>query len=398
MFINCNIDILSIPNNKIKNRLKVLLNGCLFGFNKNVVWLDKALRILYKRRFSDTEYQARVLSFFKLYSVFVSKYGKDFEVLFYMPDNNGYIEFYFATIYPIFDLTNSENYKHTIRDLVVCHTFKFTNNNYHPGTPKGGRLTKTTLEINGNYQQSHLPSYSSWLDEPCYVQTFCIGHDDASRMIAEFTIEMDYDRFELYLYLIDAMVKWESIEGVPYYFMNKIVDPSFTFIIDSNYREESKFVEDILSQKTPLDVDFYVSEGRYRIAINKKAEDFIKNQLDFYSTNLYNAFCCTYSPFTKRYYSKYIIEQAQKKKKLKVKSKQYFIYQGEKKYSKIINNPEQPKEVLEKDYIIYPKFLKNVLRKLEYCLYEKAIAYTRDENSNTSEYAKQSTTTDTISL
>lgn len=397
MLINCNIDMLSISTPRIKKRLRILLNGCLFGFNKNVVWLDKALSIIYKKKFSTTEYQARVLSFFKLYAVFVSKYDKDFEVLFYVNDSEE-LDFYFVTVYSIFDLTNSEGKTHTIRDLVVCHTFKFTNNNYHPNTPKGGRLTKTVLEINANYQQSHLSSYASWLDEPCHVQNFCIGNDDAPRMIGEFTFEMDYDRFELYLYLVDAMVKWESIEGVPYYYMKNIVDAKFLSISSTNFKQESKLVDDIIEQKIPLDVDFYVSEERYKIAINKRAENFIKEQLKEYSTSLYDSFCCIYSPFTKKYYSKNTVESSEKRKRPKLKYGQYFIYKGEKKYPKIINNPEQTKKVYEEDYIIYPKFLENVLRKLEYNIYEKAIAYSGDESSSASEHAKQSTTADTVSL
>lgn len=202
---------------------KLVHNAMLLNQHKSKKFLQKLFDMdeLYFFNDSETPTQHIINEFFKLLDLFEAKYKDNFDLGF---DFDGfYLRPYFKVLYPKFTITNSNNNSHIIRDLVVIHKVAYKYDSLDEGHiftkhPLGGRLSKTILEISACYQQSHLLSVSNWhLDPLSNFSSFCVGGDtDVSRMIAEFQVEMDWDRYELYLFCIDSMITWESLEGVPY--------------------------------------------------------------------------------------------------------------------------------------------------------------------------------------
>jgi hypothetical protein len=77
----------------------------------------------------------------------------------------------------------------------------------------------------------------------------------------------------------------------------------------------------------------------------------------------------------------------------------YTIFRGRKVYPKIIreDSRRQVSTSIE-DYIVYPKFLENVIRKLESRIYEKAVVKNATKLYHTSSNAPGGVTSDTVSV
>lgn len=387
------------------NPIKTLLNNaCLLGLHKNKKFLEKLFdkRILTIDGASDTRaiYAKVKLDFFKILDLFEEKYKGQADLGFYQYSDKQFTP-YFKVLYPKFTITNSHGRTHEIRDLFVYHSFKFTNGSLHPYKLEGGRLSKTDLEILSNYQQSHLGSHS-WLGNPLYCSHFCVGGDtDVSRMLAEFEVEMDLDRYELFLFCVDTMITWESLEGVPYIRMEVIENASSSMVTHSNPSYELTVVNTIMNDKTPLDMDFYVSDGIYKIRPNLRASDFIKKiVLKCYNFTTAKTILVSRVPNSYNKFQQMKIEGDMMQKVNKITANtDYTIFRGKKVYPKIIreDSRRQVSTSIE-DYIVYPKFLENVIRKLESRIYEKAVVKNATKLYHTSSNAPGGVTSDTVSV
>ena len=307
--------------------------------------------------------------------------------------------------YPDFTITNSEGETHNIKDLIVIHKVAYSRTGGHIYTkhPEGGRFRKTKLETAASYQQSHLPSYDSedWGENPFRTSTFCVGGDtDVSRMIAEFEVEMDWDRYELYLFCVDSMITWESVEGVPYRKMRDIKNSMNDRVTSVNSNHPIKIVNYIINEKIPLDVDFYVSEGRFKIKPNEKANEFIKKAV------LHNLFFQSYKSILVTRVSNTFSEflqmraESQQAEDFAILSEdQYTIFRGKKVFAKIIKEDTRNQQIVPlENYIVYPNFLKDVLSQLESRIYSKAITKSGIKIYNSLNNASRSVTSDTISM
>lgn len=77
----------------------------------------------------------------------------------------------------------------------------------------------------------------------------------------------------------------------------------------------------------------------------------------------------------------------------------YFIFRGKKIYPKVIKEYDRNKKIISiDDHIVYPKFLKDVLRELEYRIYEKAITKSGIKLQNSISNANRSITSNTVSV
>jgi len=360
-------------------------NALLMGFHYNRKWLTWMFT---KRRLGVKEgsysiigLQNTLQSLFKLMDIFEAKYGDKCEFSLWYDSSEGNYVPIFKVIYDEFIIENGTGRKHKIQGLFIIHHFEYREGHLRPRRMYGGRIKKTTLELASGYQQSHLGTLGkdSFLRTPFYSGTFCVGSDtDVSRMLAEFKIDMDYDRYELFLYTVDSMVQWESLEGVPYIKMETIENALSGKVTTSSYVNELAVLKYILKEKIPLDFDYYISEGVYRIKPNRKASDLIKKVvLTLFKYPTYKKILVTTID------NKNFVEMRAEGETLKQgtsfisKGKQahYTIFRGQKLYPKIINiNSRHQKKVSLEDYIIYPKFLENVLRKFEIRIFEKTVA------------------------
>ena len=387
---------------------KLLHNATLLGTHKNKKFLTylfkkKIIRILGTDSISSTSTLTTITQdFFKILDLFEEKYKEQADLGFhYDKDIQEYIP-YFKVLYPKFTITNSHGRQHEIRDLFVFHGFKWSNGAVHPYKLEGGRFSKTELEMISGYQQSHLGSNSNWKLNPFYCSKFCVGSDtDVSRMLAEFEVEMNIDRYELFLFCIDSMITWESLEGVPHQKMETIEKAGADLVQRINETYSRDIVKHILVNKIPLDVDFYVAEGLYKIRPNLRASNFIKEIiLKKYTFVTAKTMIVSRVPNTFNTYLQMKSPTEQKKAKQTIIAKElYTIFRGRKIYAKVVKEDKRKEITISiDDYIVYPKFLENVITKLESRIYEKAVVKSATQIHNSRNNALRGVTSDTVSM
>ena len=344
--------------------------------------------------------QSHINEFFKFLDLFEAKYKDNFDLGLYY-DGCDFFP-YFKVLYPEFIITNSEGREHTIRDLVVIHEVAYKDGHVYTKHPMGGRLSKTLLEIVSGYQQSHLGSRERWNKNPFNdYKRFCVGGDtDVSRMIAEFEVEIDWDRYELYLFCIDSMVTWESLEGVPYIKMEVIENALNNKVTTVNENYVNKVISYIEKEKLPLNVNFYIANNRFRIRPDERANAFVKDIiLKVCNFSEYKSILVSRVPNTFDQFLQMKAEGANTSE-FEVKAKdQYMIFRGEKRYAKMIKKDQRQEQTLNiEDYNVYPNFLKDVLKQLECRIYEKAVTKSGIRIQNSRSNANRSVTSDTISM
>jgi hypothetical protein len=308
----------------------LIRNVTLMGYHKSPKFIEFLVNKGYV--FTGIQDENKVSNLLRAIALFEEKYGDNVDLQWIREGNRNYAPV-FKVVYPKFNITNSQGQSHQIRDLFVLHRFSYSSfGTFTIKRPQGGRLSKTVEEIVSTYQQSHLTGHSEWIRQPFEATEFCLGNDtDVSRMLAEFEAELDWDRLELYLYCVDSMVTWESIEGVPFRYMSSIKNSTSSSVgsFDSNCAD--KIIRKILNTKTPLDVDFYVKDNRYKIATNKRASDFIKKiVLDTVTVSDYKRILVTVHPSDCQKYlamgtqsleaKKFMLKSLKKNKKKKNKS------------------------------------------------------------------------------
>lgn len=394
-----NIEDYRLPGYNVQARF--VHNAMLLGKHRNKKFLqrlyDKGMLHLYDRY--DPE-QEHINEFFKFLDLFEAKYKDNFDLGL---DYDG-CDFYpyFKVIYPEFIITNSKGREHIIRDLVVIHQVAYKNRHVYTKHPMGGRLSKTLLEIAAGYQQSHLGSRGGWNKNPFNeYSAFCVGGDtDVSRMIAEFEIEIDWDRYELYLFCIDSMITWESLEGVPYIRMEVIENALNNKVTTVNRSHVNRVINYIETEKLPLDVNFYIAGNRYRIRPDEKANNFVKNIiLKVCNFSEYKSILVSRVPNT---FDQFLQMKAggANTSEFEIKDKdQYMIFRGEKRYAKMVKKDQRQEQTLNiEDYNVYPNFLKDVLKQLECRIYEKAVTKSGIKIQNSRSNANRSVTSDTVSM
>lgn len=199
------------------------------------------------------------------------------------------LEIHVMIHYPSFYISNEEGLSREIKDLIV--TFRIISNNESPSQltvtrPRGCRATLDFDEWFSAYQHSHLRKSKQESYSKCFnTIDFCIG---TGTEIDELLVDMwvgEYEfsdiMFESYLYALDSLLEWESLEGVPWAYLKDVVVGSNTFAIPRTYNksEIKNFFNNFKNKLTShsLDnIDFVLSEGRYVIKNNVKFKKFLK--------------------------------------------------------------------------------------------------------------------------
>lgn len=129
----------------------------------------------------------------------IKRYNKDIDIC--------YIYF------PEITITNSNNNSHIIYDLFVY--FKFNNQSlkFKEDLFHGFRTTVSENELKTNYVHSHLGSQDG---------NFCMGEGAIKYIVLDLYRQYDVNTFEAFLLNLDNYLRWESIEGNPYRYLEKI--------------------------------------------------------------------------------------------------------------------------------------------------------------------------------
>lgn len=344
-------------------------------------------------------------SLFKLIDIYTNTYGDNVEVS--LGYNSTYKFYYpfFIVRYKKFTITNSEEASHIIRDLLVVQTFRQVEAGFlSPNTIQGTRASKTAPEIISGYKQSHIPGQDegSFLKYPFQIGTFCVGSSDISMMVSDFRYldVMDYERFELYLYAVDATVKWESLEGVPYRRMSSIGIGTVNTVNDSDV---TRVVEKILNDKIPLDFDFYVANNLYRIKPNLRASNFIAKIVQAIPFVGKDNILVVFNPSLKSYskaLTKTSIRDYNERLAFRFDSNNppFVAFRGQKLLPKIIKDNNTLIETKPEHLTVYPKFLADVIKQLESRVFEKNVAISATKIIDSRRNAFRGLTPDQISV
>lgn len=313
--------------------------------------------------------------------------GEDYDIPEYLQNKKFYV--YPKILYKHITITNSNNKTQEINDLVVMipldYNYNFSEFNFAIQTIQGTRYSYTYEHYQSSYTHSHLPKKDlSTFNNIGTTQSFCIG---SGSEIGDIMIEInsngfDENLFGLYLTMIDTVVRWESLEGVPHYKMETIVSKAGRQInIDfSTLRDYyGRFMDFAQTSYDAghnfFDLNYVFNQGRYRIKEDSKLERTLNH-----------------------FVSKYRNGSLMKDLLVKLDNETFYgfeqisIQTPEEITSHMKNNaghyPETiicgkkvqfnvkaftGKKIDIKEYFVYPKFKKYVTEQLESELYEKAV-------------------------
>lgn len=180
-------------------------------------------------------------------------YGKNYFIE-YNREDSLIIHLYFDEI----TIKNSNKRSHVIKDLFVKIIFDFIDDNYVLRNELYGYRTFITQnEANVSYCHSHLSINGK----------FCLGSGPLRKFMDSYSyslclIKKYIDAFDEMLLMIFHYVRWESLEGTPYRYLQNIVNRSSS---NSKYQKISnEFIEEDISMEI----------------INTLNKDFIKQLFD----------------------------------------------------------------------------------------------------------------------
>jgi hypothetical protein len=285
--------------------------------------------------------------------------------------------------YPEIEITNTEERCHNIKDLFIEFQVKksdFTNDNGEPVwgmyNLKGTRSYLTYDEWFVGYLHSHLPSnkFNSFSDA-FKLGNFCLG-DNTEIVNQQEELYMNYtpEGFELFLWTLDSLVRWESIEGVPHIRIERIkVGSEVNQVSISDTRNLAEYYDNMRTMISNLDVDFVFSEYRYKIKKNNKFERFVHNLIVNYLSHTWKHLLVTRNNGSYYGYNHPNIETPEQlRRKFETNSElPHFYLRSNKVEFKVEPYSGDLPDI--NDYKVHPKFLEYAATRLEQELYSKSV-------------------------
>lgn len=321
----------------------------------------------------------------------------DFHLLPIMNGNKlDYYMLYVKIIFPDITITNTRNESHNIKNLVV--TFKLKKSDSYlaatmcPSELEGTRAFMTFKEWFVGYNHSHLPSYKpGGFDKVLLTSAFCTGSDtEIVNTMTELNIDgYTEEQFELFLYCLNTVTEYESIEGVPFISMNKVgpinenthqptMNPNKTRLGNGYTHIQSAMNFENANLK------YHYNDNRFKVKLNNEFDEFVKNAIsqagntdyikDFIIRKINNVHYGFTIPVINSddvigvndVTTQNPINAFKKNGELA-----YTMIQGKKINFNITEYSGELPEI--KDYKTHPKFLEYVAEQLEQQLYYKAV-------------------------
>lgn len=302
--------------------------------------------------------------------------------------NNDYgfagFKLYVVINYPNINITNSEGDNHNIKNLVVSFRVKDSELENSEGYPvygmydiRGTRSSMTYEEWFIGYLHSHLSTnkFQSFSDA-FRLGEFCLGEDTEIRyqqenLYAEYSPEM----FQLFLWTIDSIVNWESLDGVPYVRMNKItIGTEASQVSMSDKRNLEEYYDNVRKFVDSLNVDFVFSESRYKIKQNNKFERFIHNLVVEYLSDYWRRLLVSKVGDKYYGYEHPVINTPEEMKAMFTNSREglphFYLRSNKVEFNVEPYGGELPDI---NNYKVHPKFIEYVSTRLEQELYYKSV-------------------------
>jgi len=202
--------------------------------------------------------------------------------------------------YPELEIRNAAEQSHTIRDLYAV--LPFEKNQFKTKGDKSTDLavnrllvtrgSLTVAEADTGYRHSHVRRYSNNLPySDMELLGFCIDGDSETRLqIVETGKKFTPEAFELLVMTVDATLRWESLDGVPYIRLSEIIAVS-----NRDYAEcrnnWGTYLDNAVLHISTRGFDFSIAAGKFghRYAIKGT---------DSFERELHRAIVATGDPYT----------------------------------------------------------------------------------------------------
>ena len=205
---------------------------------------------------------------------FIEYFGED--KVDYIPDR-GIVIIYFPKI----TIENSAEQTHTMRDVYLVISI-----NHGIKLEYLYRATKTYGELNTNYNYSHSVGFNSSYN---YSNSFCFGLDTPIRKIIENMNSRAsvVKNISMFFPLLEEYLKWESIEGTPYCYINNILDKRWMYDVKINKTPDniSEITNTVIKNLDSFEYDHILNDDVYTIRLSNSDEK-IKNILEEYYPEL----------------------------------------------------------------------------------------------------------------
>lgn len=298
-------------------------------------------------------------------------------------------------LFPEIIINNSENESHTIKNLIVCFNLKrsdFINGSYCPSTIYGTRASLSFEEWFIGYNHSHLTTYQpKTFSDTFYLQDFCTGSNTEINNVALGINEEGYteELFELYLYTINTLVAWESIEGTPYKRMNGITPvthETYKPAINPNNNNLRDAYSKIDVNFSTTSFNYCYNDNRFRIKQDLEFSNYVKDSIiRVNDANLNKNYIVKQVNTTMYGYS--ISEGTTNPVFINRRTQEepYTIFQGRRIYFKLAEFSGEIPDINE--YKTHPKLLDYVANKLEQQLFYNAVRKSTIERQHQSSNA-----------
>jgi hypothetical protein len=181
--------------------------------------------------------------------------------------------------YPEVTISNSIEMSHLMRDIYVRYYF-VKGTTWALSGLSIGRTTFTNRELSTNYIFSHCSGYykDGYTDQLCYGNNTPIGELRESLTRSLYNLAYFFVLFDQYL-------QWESIEGTPYRYIEKIYNNSNSFpLVAINIEKEqiNELVIRVLSDISEFTYSYSFDEDTQIIELSRDSVDEIDNLLTEY--------------------------------------------------------------------------------------------------------------------
>jgi hypothetical protein len=189
------------------------------------------------------------------------------------------------------EITNITKNTHKIKGLLVKVPFHFDNYSNKMTIitnekPYGVRLNFSFAEYVSSYSHSHLIQSTDAINTTGFKE-FCTGTSDIvsiPKLIAEQDIlSQDFKNYiNLFLFTLDSFVKYESLEGRPYVYFEKISENIGLRNYRISFSEEAlteNFKKYLVSNKNNINFNYEIKADKYFLLLDDNYKNFIKNFL-----------------------------------------------------------------------------------------------------------------------